>query len=506
MSAAAECWRHVTLHALRTWLHGDRRGFRTRGHRIHSSGDYMSPPPPKEHEGLRAFHQKRSKAAVQFEPATRGLIGRAIVRQLLEEGRRVLVVAITATHAHILVELPDAMAAIRAIVGRAKNRSSRAVRSTMPGSIWAEGGNYKRVKDRAHQLAVFEYILTKQGSDAWTWHFRQGMPPDEPLEPGKRRRVRKPRKPSSAPPRLAVYSLPKSSMPGEFDFISWIRSQQTPDPRVPLASGDDMAILRWPADDLLLVGVDQVLDGVHFDSAIHSPRSIGRKVMNRNLSDCAAMGCLPVAAVATVALPRGMSLDDAKQLYLGLRDAADPYACRIVGGDTASWAGKLVFTVTLLGSSGGVEPVRRSGAKAGDAIYVTGPLGGSILGRHMTFEPRVRLGRDLASRGVASAMIDLSDGLSRDLGHICNLSGVGAVVDAMAVPIHADVMRLPAGGHTPLEHAMNDGEDYELLFTSATSLGTEAMRIGRIVAERGVWLERDARREPLEPAGWEHGL
>src|SRR4051812_10387815 len=182
-------------------------------------------------------------------------------------------------------------------------------------------------------------------------------------------------------------------MPAEFDFIDWIQSQHTSTDFVPVPQGDDLAVLRWNSADLLLVGVDQVLDGVHFDSAVHTPRAIGRKVMNRNLSDCAAMACLPAAAVATVALPAGGGGAYARELYLGLREAADPFGCPVVGGDTASWAGRLVVTVTILGRSAGVDPVTRKGARVGDGVYVTGPLGGSILGRHMTFEPRVELAR-----------------------------------------------------------------------------------------------------------------
>src|SRR5947199_9920699 len=111
-------------------------------------------------------------------------------------------------------------------------------------------------------------------------------------------------------------------MPGEFDFINWIRSQQKPTKIVTHPAGDDLAILDWPEEELLLVGVDQVLDGVHFDSTKHSPRAIGRKVMNRNLSDCAAMACLPAGAVATVALPRGTGCGYAERLYPGLRGVA----------------------------------------------------------------------------------------------------------------------------------------------------------------------------------------
>lgn len=297
-------------------------------------------------------------------------------------------------------------------------------------------------------------------------------------------------------------------MPGESDFIDWLRSQHPASEFVQVPQGDDLAVLKWRADDLLLVGVDQVMDGVHFDSAVHPPRLIGRKVMNRNLSDCAAMACLPAAAVTTAALPRGVGIDYAKELYLGLRDAADPFDCKIVGGDTGSWEGKLVLTVTILGRSAGIAPVRRSGAKAGDAIYVTGPLGGSILGRHMTFEPRVALARQLAGRGKVTAMIDLSDGLARDLRHICRESGVGAIIEASAIPIHEDARALSRqDGRGPLDHALGDGEDHELLLTGhLDGLGLPVTRIGRIVQGPELLLEREGRTEPLAARGWEHQI
>ena len=305
-------------------------------------------------------------------------------------------------------------------------------------------------------------------------------------------------------------------MPGEFDFISWLRSRPGSSPLVRLGIGDDLAVLKLPPDDLLLVGVDQVLDGVHFDSAVHAPRAVGRKAMNRNLSDCAAMACLPAAAVATLALPHGVGENYARELHLGMAEAGEPFGCPVVGGDTGSWPGKLVVTVTILGRSAGVEPVTRGGARPGDGIYVSGPLGGSILGRHMTFRPQVLLGRLLGQTRQASAMIDLSDGLSRDLAHVCRYGGVGAVIEACNVPVHQDAVDMRRDGHSPLEHALHDGEDYELLFTAPhwprgndllldASMIEACHHIGTITAEPGVWLRnRYGSREPLEPKSWEH--
>ncbi len=292
-------------------------------------------------------------------------------------------------------------------------------------------------------------------------------------------------------------------MPGEFEFIDWLRAQQKVTDFVRVPAGDDMAVVQWPEDELLLVGVDQVLDGRHFDSKIHSPREIGRKAMNRNLSDCAAMACLPAAAVATVALPVGTTMDYAKELYLGLKEAADPFYCAIVGGDTGSWSGPLVLTVTVVGRSAGVKPITRKGARAGDGIYVTGPLGGSILGRHMDFPPRIHEARQLASfrpmntQGVSS-MIDISDGLSRDLRHLT----ANAELDSNAIPIHADAVELAKrDGETALEHALHDGEDHELLFTAALRppLG---MRIGTVTQGGGILLDGKA----LPAKGFEHSI
>lgn len=298
-------------------------------------------------------------------------------------------------------------------------------------------------------------------------------------------------------------------MPGESEFIDWVTSQAKAAPGfVVVPPGDDLAVLKWPADDLLLVGVDQVLDGVHFDSAVHAPHQIGRKVMNRNLSDCAAMACLPAAAVAAVAAPRGAGVDYLRELFLGLRDAADPFGCPVVGGDTASWDGKLAVTVTILGRSAGIQPVTRRGACPGDGVFVTGPLGGSILGRHLNFSPRVTLARELAAAGAVTSMIDLSDGLSRDVRHLCGGSGVGVKVQADLIPIHEDAQAMfRRDRRSPLDHALHDGEDYELLYTGPITHGTpRTTLIGQVLREPGVWLHGPDGVVSLEPLGWEHTL
>jgi len=328
-------------------------------------------------------------------------------------------------------------------------------------------------------------------------------------------------------------------MPGEFDFISWIHAQQRPHKSVRVGIGDDLAVLNLAsanpaspprhtpgrvnsggapgradgrsAEDLLLVGVDQVLDGRHFDSTLHSPESIGRKAMNRNLSDCAAMGCLPAAAVIALALPADYGQDRARQLFSGIAAAADPHYCPIVGGDTSTWPGKLAISVTILGRSLGVAPVLRTGAAVGDGIYVTGPLGGSILGRHMTFSPRLDLGRQLATyrplgNPCIHAMLDLSDGLLQDLPHLLAPSNLhpqlGAKLDPTRIPLHPDALELSkTSGHPPLHHALTDGEDYELLFTSPVQPPV-GIRIGTITAAPGILLGDT----PAPRGGWEHAV
>jgi thiamine-monophosphate kinase len=305
---------------------------------------------------------------------------------------------------------------------------------------------------------------------------------------------------------------------GEWALIDWIRGRTRLDPRaVPLGPGDDMAIVRLAGESECLVTVDALVEGTHFDLAKATPREVGYKALAASLSDAAAMAALPVCAVAWVALPNSRDMAFAKEISRGLADAAQRFDCPIVGGDVVSGEAPLSVGTALVARADGIEPVRRSGARAGDRLFVTGELGGSVLGRHLSFVPRVAEARILARTVMLHAMIDLSDGLSTDLGHLCEESGVGAEVEAEAVPISADARRLAeTDGRPALEHTLNDGEDFELLFAVDPEDGERLVaknplggirltRIGRVTENRETTLVRaDGRREPLEPRGWEH--
>src|SRR5947209_5513269 len=194
---------------------------------------------------------------------------------------------------------------------------------------------------------------------------------------------------------------------GEFAFIEWLRRRTPLDPRVLIGPGDDAAALKLTPNTTSLLTTDMLLDGSCFRLAEAGPRAVGRKAMGVNLSDIAAMAGCPVAAVVSVGLPRQGGRAIAEELYLGLREAADAFDTAVVGGDTNSWDGPLVISVTIAGEASGRGPVRRSGAQPGDWLMVTGPLGGSILGRHLTFTPRVREALQLPALVDLHAMIDV---------------------------------------------------------------------------------------------------
>ncbi len=303
----------------------------------------------------------------------------------------------------------------------------------------------------------------------------------------------------------------------EFAYIDWVRKQTPADPRVEIGPGDDAASLRWPAGSPCLITTDMLLDGSCFRLTEAGPRLVGRKALAVNLSDIAAMAGRPIAAVVSVGLPRQGGAVLAEELYRGMRELADQFQTAIVGGDTNSWDGSLVISVTLLGEPTGSGPVRRSGARPGDWLFVTGPLGGSIRGKHRTFTPRIAEAIELHAVAQLDAMIDISDGLAADLNHLCVESGCGALLREAAIPV-SDAARQMDDGGTPLDHALGDGEDFELLFAVPPEHGRELLRtqplqragvrlerIGECLPEMGMWLETAAgKRRVLPPTGYQH--
>ena len=285
-----------------------------------------------------------------------------------------------------------------------------------------------------------------------------------------------------------------------------------------LGIGDDCAILRVPAGHEALVTTDFSLEGVHFRRDWQSPECIGHRCLVRGLSDIAAMGGRPIAAFLSLALPAKLPQHWVDRFFAGLLRLADRYRVELAGGDTSQSPGGVLADITVFGNVAKGKGLRRSGARVGDQIYVTGALGESAaalqLVRHKKAkkrdifpEPRIAIGEWLVKNGIASACIDVSDGLSTDLSHMCEESGVGALIEAKQIPIHKAASRL----NNSLQLALNGGEDYELLFTASTekkipnAIGETALtRIGEITNGTQIMLIKNSKRERLIPKGWEH--
>lgn len=309
----------------------------------------------------------------------------------------------------------------------------------------------------------------------------------------------------------------------ELDFVAWLRERLPAHPRLRLGVGDDAALIDAATNgsDSIVTTTDLLIDGVHFQSEEHTPERIGRKALAVNLSDLAAMAARPTAAVVSLALPRdgacGLSPQElAASLLEGMLPLAEQFDCPIAGGDTNLGPGPLVVSITALGCPTPLGVLRRDGAKPGDQLLVTGSLGGSLIAKHLDFDPRIEEALLLHERYGLTAGMDITDGLSIDLARLATASGVGAIVNEVALPL-ADVAREIAkqSGRSPLEHALHDGEDFELLFTAPPN---EAKRlvaeqpiacgvtlIGEITAEPKLLL-RDAANavKNLEPCGYEH--
>jgi thiamine-monophosphate kinase len=300
----------------------------------------------------------------------------------------------------------------------------------------------------------------------------------------------------------------------ELEFIDWLRRRLPTDSRVRLGIGDDAALVE--TSRATLVTVDTLNDRVDFDLRRDSPRRIGRKALAVNLSDLAAMACRPLAAVVALTLPREGAFELARELYEGLLPLAERHQIAIAGGDTGTWDGPLAISITALGTPLERGPLVRSGARPGDRVLVTGAFGGSILGHHFDFEPRVEEALALHSAYELHAGMDVSDGLSLDLSRMAQASGCGAVLDLEKIPVAPAAEDLARqDGRSPLEHALGDGEDFELLLAASPeearrvladgSLGIALADIGEFVSQPGLFrLDADGSLAPLEPAGYRH--
>ena len=298
----------------------------------------------------------------------------------------------------------------------------------------------------------------------------------------------------------------------ELALIDWIRQRATSAPSLQLGIGDDCAVWK-PSGAPLLFTTDVLMEDVDFRIDETTPQLIGRKAMAVNLSDIAAMAGRPLAALVGVALPKSRGFDFAKQLQEGMQSLAEEFNVAIIGGDTNTWDGPLVISVTLIGEATARGPVRRSGAKPGDWLFVTGPLGGSILGHHLTFTPRIREALELHQLVDLHAMIDLSDGLASDLHHLLDESRVGATLVEDSLPI-SEAARQMKDNRSPLEHALSDGEDFELLFAVSPSDGAKLLsandtvsRIGEVESQPGCRIQMsDGIFRDLPRGGWEHSF
>jgi thiamine-monophosphate kinase len=319
---------------------------------------------------------------------------------------------------------------------------------------------------------------------------------------------------------------------GEFGLIERIRGAVSAEPALRLGIGDDCAAVEIPPGELLLTTTDLLIEDVHFRRQWTDWRRLGRKSASVNISDIAAMGGIPRFLYLGLALPAESELADFDAFIAGFLQAAGEYGAVLAGGDTCRSPGPLLISVTAQGSVPADEVVTRGGARPGDLIFVSGTLGDSALalrrlqagetphpylaGRHHDPTARVGLGRALAAACLPSAMIDLSDGLLADLGHLLTASGFGAEVWERALPLSAPFQAIMQNEPDVATLALGGGEDYELLFTAPASKAAEVARVaegagvavtgvGRIGTEPGlIVIDRHGRVQRPQRAGFDH--
>jgi thiamine-monophosphate kinase len=312
----------------------------------------------------------------------------------------------------------------------------------------------------------------------------------------------------------------------ELEFIRWLREHVPDDPRAKLGLRDDAAVLSLARNPNAVVTTDLLTDGVDFRVGVDDLQRIGRQALGANLSDLAAMAATPLAAFISIALPRkgpaGTSpLDMAIGLYEGILPLAREYDMAIAGGDTNTFDGPLVISVTAIGQPIERGPLTRSGGHAGDWLLVTGTLGGSLLGHMFDFTPRVREAITLHDRYGLAAGIDISDGLAIDASRIAEASGCGAVISTDRVPVSPDAVELAKRERADdveaaaLAHALGDGQDFELLFAASPTVAQAILNdrpidcrithVGQLIGEHGLWQQTaSGELTPLAVTGWRH--
>lgn len=306
----------------------------------------------------------------------------------------------------------------------------------------------------------------------------------------------------------------------EHELIDWLTSRTKRGGGVRLGIGDDAAILAPSPGSEMVVTTDMLMDRVDFLWDTHDPALIGRKCLAVNLSDLAAMAAQPIAAFVSLAIPRSFSLLSVQQLLQGVLDLAAEFELEIAGGDTNTHDGPLVISVTAIGETPFGRAWRRDGAKPGDRILVSGQLGGSISDHQFTFKPRVREAIAWREAAQVHAAIDISDGLSLDLSRMLRASRVGAILEERRIPISDAARHLSSAGSgkSPVQHALGDGEDFELLLCAQPSAADELLAFARRhnqtlidvgeITEDSAMLLQDAKSQltPLLITGYEHQL
>jgi thiamine-monophosphate kinase len=332
-------------------------------------------------------------------------------------------------------------------------------------------------------------------------------------------------------------------MKDEFEFIEALRERASASSSV-TGIGDDAAVFQTTAGKETVVTTDLLIEDIDFRRTTIPPYLLGHKALAVSLSDIAAMGARPRWSLTSIGVPSDVwQTDFGDRFYSGLLELANRYDVQLIGGDTSRTEEKIVIDSIVIGECSAGQAVKRSGAKVGDQIFVTGSLGGAAAGlrlvergahlaeqnlddedskkldhvllRQLRPEPRVGWGIVLGDEKLATSMIDISDGLSSDLNHLCSASGVGALIDSSLLPIDHQVVEL-CGRRAldPLQLALHGGEDFELLFTvrpgDVSRLprkvdGTQITRIGEITNQNeGVQIREGARIWDLNPGGWKH--